>query len=86
MAKTELLYRLSLNIHKIIEIFAYHETDQKLSISNRKSFFFSDETRDKSKEYSAKTSLKDEKEKREKYKSEKFYSSLDSLPGQKYIK
>ena len=49
-------------------------------------FFFSDETRDKSKEYSAKTSLKDEKEKSEKYKSEKFYSSLDSLPGQKYIK
>ena len=85
MAKTELLYRLSLNIHKIIEIFAYHETDQKSSNSNRKSFF-SDETRDKSKEYSAKTSLKDEKEKSEKYKSEKFYSSLDSLPGQKYIK
>ena len=48
-------------------------------------FFFLDETRDKSKEDSAKTSLKDEKEKREKYKSEKVFSSLDSLPGQKYI-
>jgi len=85
VAKTELLYRLSLNIHKLIEIFAYRETDQNSSNSNRKSFFFLDETRDKSKEDSAKTSLKDEKEKREKYKSEKVYSSLDSLPGQKYI-
>ena len=85
MAKTELLYRLSLNIHKLIEIFAYRETDQNSSNSNRKSFFFFNETRDKSKEDSAKTSLKDEKEKREKYKSEKVFSSLDSLPGQKYI-
>ena len=85
MAKTKLLYRLSLNIHKLIEIFTYRETDQNSSNSNRKSFFFLDETRVKSKEDSAKTSLKDEKEKREKYESEKVFSSLDSLPGQKYI-
>ncbi|XP_023338900.1 uncharacterized protein LOC111709470 [Eurytemora carolleeae] len=42
------------------------------------------ETRVKSKEDSAKTSLKDEKEKREKYESEKVFSSLDSLPVNDY--